>query len=68
MKYFNVELLNAELNRLANNGLIPDKLKGYLLQFLKEYELDEKTLGEAFSAQPLPPTNDSLEYSQNFPQ
>lgn len=58
MKFFNVELLNAELSRLADRGLIPNKLKVHLLKFLEEYTLDEKTLREAFSAQPLPPKDE----------
>jgi hypothetical protein len=70
MKYFNLELLNAELNRLADRGAVSIKLKQYLNKFLEEYLLDEKTLREEFSGQPLPPNDDYGfdEQSQNLPQ
>lgn len=58
MKYFNLELLNAELNRLTDRGAISIKLKQHLNKFLEEYILDEKTLREAFSAQPQSPNDD----------
>ena len=58
MKYFNVELLNAELARLTDRGAIPNKLKAYLLKFLEEYTLDESVLREAFLEQPLPPKDE----------
>lgn len=70
MKYFNLELLNAELNRLAENGAISIKFKQYLNQFLEEYALDEQELRQSFSVPPLLLKDDFGfgEQSQYLPQ
>lgn len=58
MKYFNLKLLNAELNRLTDRGAISIRLKQHLNKFLEEYHLNEKTLREAFSTQSQLPNDD----------
>lgn len=63
MKYFNLELLNAELSRLADRGAISIKLKQHLNKFLDEYILDEKTLRESFSTHPLS-SNDDYDFGE----